>query len=563
MKPDRTDGRPLSTEEFSLTGSELTGFVQGGVDSVASLVSSTYGPRGMDKLVQLNGEKNEVVAELTSSGRGVLDAIERGGGFSHPIAAILVDSVDTMHRDLRDGTTTAVVLTEALLDRGLELIDQGLTPSDVLFGYALAAQEVGRCYDDLARPVTHEDTERLEEIARTMLSGRLGGAPDEAIVGLVVEAVQGLASASDGEWVDTKQVKVLSDPGVETTLHEGVVVTRWPRGAEASDRSLVDFDWESEFPEPESDGTVAIVDSEIEIEDSATNFGAGNYSGVHLETAEAVERYTEGVEARKRALVEHVAGLGVDVLVSQPRVDDDLVALFESAGVSVVDKVETPEADIDRLANATGATVVARPDELTAAHLGTAGTLYEDRTADEKWTHFTDCEGAVYTLLLRTPTERNAEHLTAVVDDALHVTATAIMDGQVLPGAGAAPMSAAAAIRRAVRGVGGREALAMSAFGAALEDTVRTLLENAGLDPLDEIAALRHERSDGEGDAVGIDVRTGEHVDAWAAGIVDPRRVPSQALETARTLSIRLLSTDAFLHPNTSLDQFSPRTEHH
>jgi chaperonin GroEL (HSP60 family) len=519
----------------------------------------------MDKLVQLNGSKNEVVVELTSSGQGVLDAIERGDGFSHPIAAIFVDAVDTMYRDLRDGTTTAIVLTHSLVDRGFELIDQGLTPSDLLVGYAFAAEEVGAVYDDLSRPVSYDDTDLLASVARTVLECRLGGIPDERHVDIVVDVVQGLAADSDGSWVDTNQVKLVSDPRTETELHQGVVVTRWPRGAEASDRSLVDFEWESQFPEPLADATVAILDHDIEIESRGTNFGAGSYSGVHLNSAEAVQQYHEGYEARRREIAEHVASLGVDVLISQPRVDDELLDAFEAAGVAVVDKVETPERDIDRLANATGATVVSRVDDLTEAQLGTAGRVFEHRAGGEKWTHFTGCDGPVYTLSLRTPTEHSADHLVDVIADVLDVTATAVIDGQALPGAGAAQMTAAAAVTEAAAGVGGREALAMSAFGAALEDSVRALVRNAGLDPIDEIAALRNVRAagDGDGDTVGIDVVTGEQVDAWAAGIVEPRRVPSQALETARTTAVRLLSTDAFLHPNTSLAQFTPQTEHH
>lgn len=560
-------GAPLSTRDFSLTGSELTTFVRGGVDSVDSLVRTTYGPRGMDKLVQLNGSKNEVVVELTSSGRGVLDAIERGDGFSHPITAILVDAVDTMYRDLNDGTTAAVVLTRALVTRGYELLDQGLTPSDLLVGYALAAEAVGRVYDDLSRPVSHDDADLLAQVARTMLTCRFGAAPDERYVDLVVDVVQGLAADTEGAWVDTKQVKIVSSPGATTELCQGVVVTRWPRGAETSERSLVDFDWDLQFPEPLENATIALLDHKIAVESVGTNFGAGSYSGIHLDSADAVQRYHVGYEERKREIAEHVAALGVDVLVSQPRVDDDLVDHFEAVGVAVVDKVETPERDIDRLATATGATVVSRVDDLAAEHLGVAGSVFEYRARDEKWTYFAACDGPAYTLSLRAPTEHGADHLAAVVEDALEVTATAVIDGQVLPGAGAAQMTAAAAVRDAARGLGGREALAMAAFGAALEDSVRVLAANAGLDTIDEIAGLRNVRAAddgaGAGAAVGLDVTTGERVNAWEAGIVDPRRVPSQSLETARSTAVRLLTTDAFLHPNVSLGRFTPKTEHH
>lgn len=564
MKSDRFNRGPLSTADFSLTGDELRAFVRGGVDSVASMVETTYGPQGLDTLIELDGSKNEVEVVVSSSGSAVLDAVQRGGGFSHPVAAVLVDAVDTMHRDLHDGSTATLVMTRALVDRGYELLDQGLTPTDIHVGYAIAAEEIGKTFDDLARPVSHTDTELLQQVARTTIVPRLGGEANEDYVRLVVEAVQGLAVGSDGAWIDTNQVKIVSDPGAETALHEGVIVTRWPRGAEASDsdRSLVDFDWTPQFPEPREDVTVAIIDSEIDLEDSGTNFGHDDYSGVHLDSAEAVQRYHSGLEARRREMVGRLADLGVDIFGSQVRIADDLIRLFEEAGIEVVDKIETPKADIDRLATATGATVVSNPADVTADNLGTAGRVYDHRATDEKWTHFTECGGGAYTMTIRAPTDHGAKHHVDVVEDALDVTATAVMDGQVLPGAGALQTTAAAALREASYTVGGREALAVSAFGAALEDAVRTLATNGGLDPIDTIAGLRTAHAGEGGDAIGIDVRTGEQVNAWEAGIVEPRRVFSQALETGRTMASQFLSTDAFLHPNTALGEFKPDTEH-
>jgi len=564
MPSEPPNSDPLSTSDFSLRDEELQRFIQQGVDSVASLVKTTYGPRGMDKLVELTGSKNERVFEVTNSGTAVLDAIQRGDGFSHPIAAILVDAVDTINRDLHDGSTAAILLTQALLDRGYELIDEGLTPTDVVVGYALAAEELGQAFDELARPVTYEETNRLEQVARTTMGPRLGGEVADSYVEIVVDAIQGLAAETDGSWIDTKQVKVVTDPGVETGLHDGVIVTRWPRGAEASDsdRSLVEFDWDSQFPDPVQNVTVAIIDSEIDLEETSTNFGAGNYSGVHIDSVDSLERYREGFEAEQRKLAERLASLGVDILISQVRVDDDLAHLFNEVGVDVVDRVETPEADIDRLANATGATVVSVPDSITAERLGTAGRVYEHTATDEKWTRFTRCDGTAYTVTLRTPTEHNAEHLLNVVEDALEVTAIAAMDEQVLPGAGAAQMTAAGAVTDLAPSVGGREALAVAAFGAALEDTVRTLARNAGHDTIDVISELRSVRANDGGESIGLNVTTGEYVDAWEAGIIEPRRVLSQAVETGRTNATTFLATDAFLHPNTDLSQFTPKTEH-
>ena len=554
------DVEAVSPSDYSLQGDDLREFVLGGVASVADLVESTYGPRGMDKVVRRE-EKGDVELVVTNSGSRVLDAIERGDGFNHPVSAILVDAVDTMHRDLADGSTAALLLTRALLERGYGLLDEGLSPSDVVVGYAMASERCGAVLDRLTRSVGPDDAELLEQVAATALGERIGAERRDRYASMIVEAAAGVAAAGDGGWVDTEDVKVVSGTGARTALHRGVVVSRWPRGAETSDRSLVDFDWGLDFPEPVSDVRVAIIDRKIDVEASATNFGEGGWSGVRLDDVEAVQEYRSGFEARKDRIARDVRDLGVDLLVSQPKMDDDFVRRFADAGVAVLDGVETPEADVDRLATASGATVVSRPDELTEERTGVVGRLYEERMNDEKWTYLTDCAGAAYTIVLRTRTDDDAAYHRRLVEDALEVVATAIVDGQVIPGAGAAQTTIATELRDYATGIGGKEQLAVAEFAAALEDTVRVLARNVGADPIDVVAGLRNARTTG-GESVGFDVTVGEPVDAWEAGIVEPRRVLSQAIETGRTTACQFLTTDAFLYPNVVLEEFSPNTEH-
>lgn len=554
---------PISSRSsFALRGDDLRTYIEAGTDAVRDLVASTYGPGGMDKLVTLERRGGEVDLVLTSDGHEVLDAIERGDGFTHPVTAIVVDAIDTMHRALNDGATVTALLTAALVDRGFELIEEGLAPRQVVVGYAIAADVAGGVLDELAVSVEPGDDERLREVARTVIGHRVDPAARERFAELVVEAVAGLEPDESG-LVDTDHLKVVSAANAETRLHRGVVVTRWPRGIDRAERAQSEFDFAPSIVEPIRDATVAILDGDIDVEATATNFGEGGRSGVWLDDMEALTAYREGYDEAVEAVVDHVADLGVDLLVSQPRVEEGVIEALAARGVEVVDKVETPEADIDRLARATGATVVSRPDELTPDRLGTAGRVVDRRTADEKWTCVVECPGPTFTIELRTPTEHAARLYERVVEAASDAVAIAVMDRQLVPGAGAAQVAVAAALREEATGVAGKEQLAVEAFAAALEETVETLARNAGLDPVDALAALRtaHAESPGQG-TVGLDLTTGDPIDAWAAGVVEPRRTLSQALETARTLAAKFVTTDSLLYPRVDLDEVTPQTEH-
>lgn len=564
MAGDGRGGRDelVAASSFALRGEDLRTYVRAGVDTVRDLVASTYGPGGMDKAVTLGGRGDEVRVVVTSDGHEVLDAIERGDGFTHPVAAIVVDAIDTMHRAINDGATVTALLAAALLDRGYELVEAGLAPRQVVVGYAIAAEETGRVLDDLARPVEPGDVDRLRQVAATVIGDRVDAADRDRFAALVVEAVGGLEPDGRG-LLDTEHLKVVSAADAETRLHRGVVVTRWPRGLDRAERSQREFDFAPSIATPIHDAAVAILDGDIDVEATATNFGEGGRAGVRLDDVEALSAYREGYEAALEAVVDHVADLGVDVLVSQPRVEDEVVRALGERGVEVVDKVETPEADVGRLARATGATVVSRPEDLTAGGLGTAGRVVERRTADEKWTCFLDCPGLAFTIELRTPTEQAEQRHERVVEAAADAVAIAVMDRQVLPGAGAAQLAVAAALRDHAASVTGKEQLAVVAFAEALEATVETLARNAGVDPIDALAALRAAHAGAPGRAtVGLDLATGEPTDAWEAGVVEPRRTLSQALETARTLAATFVTTDALLYPSVDLSSYDPQTEH-
>jgi chaperonin GroEL (HSP60 family) len=122
-------------------------------------------------------------------------------------------------------------------------------------------------------------------------------------------------------------------------------------------------------------------------------------------------------------------------------------------------------------------------------------------------------------------------------------------------------MAVARGVREYATSVAGREQLAVEAFADAVETLPRTLAGNAGHDPVDAVTALRSAHADGSA-SIGLDIESGDPVDAWGAGVVEPRRVFSQAVETAAGVTEQLLTVDAVLLPEVDLDSFDPLTEH-
>ncbi|WP_435180912.1 TCP-1/cpn60 chaperonin family protein [Halorussus sp. AFM4] len=546
----------LDRDEWAIRDEEVRRYVEQTTNSVASLVRSTIGPNTLEKLVETHDRQNEPETVLTGDADEILAAIERGDGFNDPVAAFFVDAVDSMQRALSDGTGTAVVLADALVRRGLDLIDDGVHPNVVVTGYALAASRAGSVLDDLVRPCKPTDRRMLRRVAATSMTADITGEVRARYADQVAEAVASLAEATDGEWLNTDDIDVLATTESEPAFHRGVVVRRRPNPLEEDEDAHVEFDWEPAFEGTLKDAGIVIMDDEVSFERTATPTAETQVS-----SPGELERERDERVHHHRKFAEGLADLGVEVLVSQDDVEDSMQSALTQAGIVVVDRARYPKSNVYRLARATGATVVSHVEDVTDEVVGTAGQVHEVVHEDEKWTLFDECDGSVFTLIVPVELDASASRRERLVSDAVEVAAVAAIDRQILPGAGAPAAAVMHDLRRSTPG-SGRERLAVEAFADALEDFLTVLARNAGLEPLDAIPRIRTAFADGTHAAVGLNLETGRPQNPWDAEVVEPRRVFSQALETARSIAEQLLTIDAVLHPGVEFSGFVPEAEH-
>lgn len=572
MTPDRAVSQEeiLTIGDYGLVDEEARSYIETTTDAVVSLVRSTYGPRGMDKLFALgNGADttDEEVSDrreiVTSRGSQVFDIVDREIGFNDPIAAVFADNVDSMQRRLGDGTTTAVILAGKLVEIGCDLIDQGLRPTNVVLGYMMANARAGELLDELARPMHATDDSELAQIARTALSGN--GDSEEfdryaPIVGMVVDE---LTSAGEGAEVNLDNVKVLTVQQASKRLYRGVGVLRGPSPAHDSEWVYEDFDSELTFPEPVDGTTVAIIDDEIDFEKTATNLAGGSGSGLAIQSAESHQQYRDDLRALREGAAERVSDLGVDVLISKEQLDRPMRVALEIRDVDVIDKVQYPLSDVYSLGRATGATVISRIDELERDHLGVATRIVEQQSDEEVLTVFEGESQPTFSIVVEGQTVSARMYRKQIVESALEVTSVAAADRQILPGAGAAPMAVSMDLHNYASTVSDREQLAIDGFADGIEETVRVLAENAGHNHIDTISRLRSAHTEDEctPSPYGFDARSGAIVDAYEAGLVEPRRVLSYAIDVACTTAEQLLMTDLLFAPEIDLDTFTPATE--
>ena len=482
--------------------------------AVAESVRTTLGPKGMDKML-VDSTGNVVV---TNDGVTILGEMD----IEHPAANMIVEVAETQEDEVGDGTTTSVVIAGELLSKAEDLLEQDIHATILAQGYRQAAAEAKEILDDVAIEVDVEDTEILESIAATAMTGKGAEASKDHLAELSVRAIRAVADDDDVDVDNVKVEKVVGGAVDDSELVEGVLV-----GKERVHDNMPYF---------AEDADVALLDTPIEVKETEID------AEVNVTDPDQLEQFLEQEERQLREMVDRLVEVGADVVFCQKGIDDMAQHYLAQEGIIAVRRAK--KSDMKALARATGGRVVSNVDDVAAEDLGFAGSVAQkDIAGDEKIFVEEVEEARAVTLILRGGTEHVVDEVERAVEDSLGVVRTALNEGEVLPGGGAPETALALGLRDYADSVGGREQLAVEAFADAVDVIPRTLAENAGLDPIDSLVDLRSRHAD-DGSVSGLDAYTGDVLDMESEGVVEPLRVKTQAIESATEAAVMILRID-------------------
>jgi thermosome len=486
---------------------------------IAELVKTTLGPKGMDKmLVSSFGD-----VTITNDGATILKEID----VQHPAARMLVEVAKAQDNEVGDGTTTAAVLTGELLAKAEELLDQNIHPTIIVEGFKKASEKAREILEKIAIPVSIKDDEVLLNVAMTAIGSKGIAAAREHFAKLAVEAVKQVAEEKDGKLrADIDLIKILKKHGKsleETELVRGMVI----------DKEVA----HPQMPKIVHNAKIALINAKLEIE--KTEFDAK----INIESPEQMKMFLDEEERMLKEMVDKIAEAGANVVFCEKGIDDVALHFLAKRGILAVKNVSS--SDMEKLARATGGKIVASVKDLTSDVLGEAKLVEEVKIGDDKLVYVRECKNPkAVTIVVRGGTEHVVDEAERSLHDALCVVRNAIEDGKIVPGGGAPEAEVAKQLREYAVKVGGREQLAIEAFADAVESIPLTLAENAGLDPVDIMVALRaaHEKTDGF--RMGVDVFTGKIRDMLELKVVEPLRVKLQVIKSATEAANMILKID-------------------
>jgi archaeal chaperonin len=479
--------------------------------ALAETIRTTLGPKGMDKML-VDGLGDIVV---TNDGVTILKEMD----IEHPAAKMLVEVAKTQEDEVGDGTTTAVIIAGELLKKAEDLLEMEIHPTVISMGYRKAAIKAQEILDKIS--ISASDSATLQAIAMTAMTGKGTEKARKPLAELIVKAVQMVEE--DGE-VDKDHININRIQGAtveESQIVNGVVI----------DKGRLD----PSMPKKVEDARIALLKFPIEVKSLETD------AKINLTDPSQMQAFIEQEEKMIREMVDKVVESGANVLFCQKGIDDLAQHYLTREGILAVKRVR--KSDIERLEKATGARVATNLDDLKSEDLGIAGQVYEKKIFDEVLLFVEDCiDPKAVSIILRGSTKHVAEEVERAVDDAIGVVAATLEDGLIVAGGGAPEIAIAKGLKEYADTISGREQLAIGAFAAALEVVPKTLAENAGLDSIDALVDLRaaHEKSP----YMGLNVFTGDVTDMKEAGVIEPKRVKKQAIQSAAEAAEMILRID-------------------
>jgi thermosome len=488
--------------------------------AVAEAVRSTLGPKGMDKM--LVDSMGDVV--ITNDGVTILKELD----IQHPAAKMVVEVAKTQDDECGDGTTTAVVLAGELLKKSEALVEQDVHCTVVVNGYKLAAARAMEILKSVGKKISIEDEETLRHIAETAMTGRSIGKTKDHLSDLAVRAVKAVAEKKDGAYeVDIDHIKVEKKHGgstLDTELIQGIIV----------DKERV----HPRMPRSIKNARIALINSALEIKKTEVD------AKIQIKDPSQLQAFLDEEARTLKGYVDKIRKAKANVVLCQKGIDDLVQHHLAKEGIYALRRVK--KSDVEKLSRATGAKVVTNLDDLTPADLGKAKSVEERKVADDDMTFITGCKNPrAVSILIRGGTEHVVDEMERALHDALRVVGVAVEDGVAVPGGGATEIELSLRLKDYATTVGGREQMAIEAFADALEIIPWTLGENAGLDSIDLLIALRKKHEGKRANKnVGVDVASGKTKDMLKQNIIEPLRVKTQAIQSATEVAGMILRID-------------------
>jgi len=507
-----------------------------GVEILAKAVKVTLGPRGRNVVL----DKKWGSPTVTKDGVTVAKEIELEDAYLN-MGAQMVREVASKTSDVAgDGTTTATLLTEAIFREGIKNVTAGAAPMAVKRGIDKAVETVTEELKKLSRTI--KENRDYEQVATISANG------DSSIGKIIAECMDKVGKDGTITVEEAKSIETSYDLVEGMQFDKGYISPYFVTEKEGMEAKLDDafiLLYEKKLSNmkdllpilekiAQRGKPLLIVAEDVEGEALAT-LVVNKLRG----TLAVCAVKAPGFGDRRKAMMEDIA-----ILTGGKVITEDLGIKLENAKVEDLGRAKSITVDKENTTIVEGA---GKKADITG-RIGQIRKEIEDTTSDydrEKLQErLAKLAGGVAVINVGAATETEMKEKKARVEDALHATRAAGEEG-IVPGGGVAYLRSLAALERLAKELEGDERVGVNIVKRALEQPLRTLCENAGLEG--SIIVEKVKAYKGEEKFMGFDIDKEAYVDMFKAGIIDPTKVSRSALQNAASVASLLLTTECLV----------------
>ncbi|OUR80706.1 chaperonin GroL [Alphaproteobacteria bacterium 46_93_T64] len=521
-------------------GAEARAQILEGVNILANAVKVTLGPKGRNVVL----DKSFGAPRVTKDGVTVAKEIELENKLQN-MGAQMVREVASKTNDVAgDGTTTATVLAQSIVQEGLKAVAAGMNPMDLKRGIDLAVVKAVASIKDGSKPVAGVD-----EIAQV---GTISANGESEIGSIIAEAMQkvgneGVITVEEAKGLETELDVVEGMQFDRGYLSPYFVTNAEKMLAEMENPYILLHEKKLTNLQPmlpileavvQAGRPLLIIAEDIEGEALATLVVNKLRGGLKIAAVKA-----PGFGDRRKAMLEDIA-----ILTGGQLISEELGVKLESVSLEMLGTAKTVTITKEETTIVDGA---GTKDEI-AARCAQIRAQTEETTSDydrEKLQErLAKLAGGVALIKVGGATEIEVKERKDRVDDALHATRAAVEEG-VVPGGGTALLYAARALE-GLEGANSDQTVGVQIIARALQAPVRQIAENAGTDGA-VVAGKLLEQDDA---TFGFNAQTGVYGNLLEDGVIDPAKVVRTALEDASSIAGLLITTEATVNEAPSKD---------
>ncbi|KAL7514694.1 hypothetical protein ACHAXN_012076 [Cyclotella atomus] len=489
-----------------------------GAIAIADLVKTTLGPKGMGKILQRIGERDQSIS-VTNDGATILKSIN----LDNAAAKVLVDIARVQDDEVGDGTTSVAVLCGELLREAEDLIAQRIHPQTIASGWRLARSAARSALESSAVNNSHdEDLFRsdLFRIARTTLSSKLLTYEKEYFANLAVEAVMRLRGSNNLD-----HIQLLKKPGGQlrdSYLEEGF---------------LLDKKIGVGQPKRIEGAKILLANTSMDT-DKIKIYG----SRVRVDSLNKVAEIEEAEKDRMRQKCEKIIAHGCNVFINRQLIYNLPESIFTDRGIMAIEHADFD--GIERLAAVTGGEVVSTFDRPDLVTMGECDVIEEVMIGEDKVIRLGGCKsGEACSIVLRGASSHVLDEAERSLHDALCILQATVKDPRIIYGGGCTEILMAQAVDRLAEKTPGKQALAMSAFARALRQLPAIVADNGGYDSAELVTQLRAAHASGK-NTYGLDMYNGTIGDMKELGVAEAFKSKLCVLLSASEAAEMILRVD-------------------